>query len=486
MSLKDAQSPNLAKEISHFFESEASLLAELSEQEPLFADVGDETPTLTEPENIRLSCFDPHSKKGKAEMVAFISEHNLSSPNISIHQYTQTVAEVLRLRHHFLSNFPSIDFSAPDAEEQLRELITKKVLVQLSSITRTELLSIFTTNSLVHDLTFFISELLTHSSPQVLLAESRWIGNPETKSLYQYIGSELNWVMSQSRNLGLINFDALRKLRRLKIRVLGASVAAGMIDLLVALGAENIECIDGGRLDITKLAAMPQGNVTSIDELKAIQVMRAAQARNPYGHFRGWPGFIRVKETVGEGKYDCFYDEFVADADLIIEVVDQTAVKVWTRVHGNRSTAHTPILLLADLGNRPIAGLEDAEKGNFFNQQLTKKNKAHLIDLLASKNPTPLQKARAAYLMVKDDVPADHLLQFLVASSGSMPFWSQTPIASRESAAVAAKVILAHLSDRKVMGKNFTALDAPNVLVNELCAEQQELLSQTVAEFLQL
>ena len=93
-----------------------------------------------------------------------------------------------------------------------------------------------------------------------------------------------------------------------------------------------------------------------------------------------------------------------------------------------------------------------------------------------------LNQLRAIYMMVNRDLPDDHRLQLLFTRLGLVPYFSQTPIASRESAAIAAKLVLFQLGGRDMSGKNFHSDEAPKTLVDEFDRGKSEILRKIMTQ----
>lgn len=256
------------------------------------------------------------------------------------------------------------------------------------------------------------------------------------------VGPDLWWLLMVSRCLGLIPFSLLEKLRTLKIRAFGASVAASTLDLLASLGAEDIACVDAGLIDPTNIPRLPMTDVFSIGQPKAQVLVERLRRRNPYGKFQAVVG--RAVPTVAERLTadDVLIDEFLADADLILEVIDDIRMKSYIQTVALKKRPGVPLLFIADLGNAPIVKVvtanADGEVEFPFGRKWTDDERKVLEEVLHDPQKIP----QAALLMVKESLPAEHALQFQLNVHGAMPFWSQTSIASRMSAAMAAKEVL--------------------------------------------
>lgn len=303
--------------------------------------------------------------------------------------------------------------------------------------------------------------------------DARWIYIPEHNTLAYYCGVEIHRLLSETRMLGIIPEDALHKLRSLKIGSIGASVAAGSMDLLVALGAETIHFYDEGILSPSNQPRMPQGHFLNNGRPKVDVVCEQLRGRNPYGDYKGFLGRVVQSNEDKKTPLDISFEEFSNQFDLFLEVADAAHVKA-----GFRDCMHThhptkPIFFIADVGSDPFSNLEVPEQNNFFGQGITAEQ------LKGMKQPATSQHEALASIrrMVGADFPVDHLAQFTLARMGINAFWSQTAISMRESAAITAKLLILYLSARPTANKNIHSSEAPTSLM-QYSQKQLETISR--------
>lgn len=294
---------------------------------------------------------------------------------------------------------------------------------------------------LLDDWEWFKVEFLLVSEPQKMIDDSQWIFDTEKSKYFLCVGKQVLWLLSISRCLGLIEFEKLRQLRYLKIKVIGASVSAMTIDLLVSLGCENITCIDPGLIELSNLPRLPNYDISTVGKSKVDVLMGQLKHRNPYGIFVGFHGKIIENEKDRSHPNDQLLNDFLDETDLIIEVIDDVRLKILVQDFAIKKKI--PLLFIADVGNEPLVKFIDhwnTEQANLYRFILKKEN---------SKN----KKIAAAciYSMVKENVPSEHVAQFLLNCFGVVPFWSQTPNASRLSSGMAVVKILDSL---KITGKS--------------------------------
>ena len=317
-------------------------------------------------------------------------------------------------------------------------------------------------------------------SNEQLERNARWIHLPSSARVFKYVGVGAHRLLAFSRLLGLIRFDTVQRLRTARVRSMGASVAASTLDLLVALGSEDIAFADPGVLETSNLPRMPggMGSVAALGRPKAIVLAELLYARNPYGTYRaivapltvsGGPAEARVPkkgarprqsppmsalglENRGarnsdeppaghrsESPASMELDEFLSDADMVLEVVDQVDLKVVARERMAKIGPHVPLLFLTDAGSDPSAGMELGIHGTVFGQRMGSEERAQLR---ARSRAGRFDFCAAEYALVRGHVPLEAALQLMFAGLGVIPFWSQTPISARESAALGTKLWL--------------------------------------------
>lgn len=299
-------------------------------------------------------------------------------------------------------------------------------------------------SAVADDLVWFSQQLLSVSSPQQIVEEAHWIKDPQTHLFSLSIGPELQWLLTISRCLGLIKLETLRHLRQTKVRVLGASVAASAADLLASLGCEDISCVDPGLIELSNLPRLPMAQVQNVGCPKSAALVQHLLRRHPYGKFRAVVGQA-VPNLTERGIADVTIDQFLADADVILEVTDDIQTKTYVQTVALQKKSGTPLLFIADLGVEPVVKVVRTDKDGKVSRPFGRSWTATERRVLDAAVIDSTKAAPAAYLMVKEDLPNEQALQFLLSCVGVMPFWSQTPVASRQSSALAALAILEEL-----------------------------------------
>jgi len=388
--------------------------------------------------------------------------------NFSLSQFLATVKEVQSLRETCLR--------LTDPEKSLQKIIEKSQ-TQVSSETLEATLQLLQKSTFLQDIVWFAQSFLKVSEVETLVNASCWIQEP-AGDVFLAVGSEIRWLLAVSRCLGLIEMSRLQKLRHAKIRVIGASVAAATVDLLVSLGSEHISCIDPGSIDLSNLPRLPEGKLSSVGQSKSDQLVCQLLAKNPYGHFQSYCARVICQETDRQQKNDVLLDEFIADADIIIEVVDSLKVKVYAQTVALNKKPAVPLIFIADVGNAPIVKVVRSAEGSVelpFGKRSSSFEKelfAHILSTqelaLRSEEGTQLLQ-QLAYITVKDELPPEQAIQYFCWCIGLIPFWSQTPIASRLSAGMAATAVLQELGEQKTLADYLLKEHQP--LITSLCEE---------------
>lgn len=341
-----------------------------------------------------------------------------TQPQYVLSSFFSAWQEVLSLRTHFLEH---------DAEL----ILSKQSALFQKVVSETGLLA---------DILWFKKNFLRYSELEQLVTDAHWIWDEQRSEYSLIIGKELLWLLSISRCLGLISLKTLRMLKETRCVVAGASVAAMTVDLLVSLGCQSIYCVDPGVVEPSNTPRLPHGNAQDWGASKAELLQQQLLRRNPYGDYSCQQAKIITTEQERTEKSDVLLEEFLADADVLIEVVDQVEFKVFIHEYVLQKKPNVPLLFIADLGNEPIVKvLKGSDQGKLrqpFGQDWS-------IEKL---NLNTLTQQQLAYVIVKDELPAEHALQFITSCVGILPFWSQTPIASRMSAALATTALLQTLS----------------------------------------
>ena len=334
-----------------------------------------------------------------------------------------------------------------------------------------ELAELFTHTEFGEDFQWYVHRVLNHTSPETVVVTAQLLGASQPGEQQLYVGPHQHWLLISSRNLGLIRLKALRQLRTLKVCSLGASVAASTVELLASLGCENIKIIDHGLIEPSNIPRLPMASIEKLGTPKVAALIDHLQQRYPYGKFIGVCGKVVAVASEKNDTNDQVINEFVAEADVILEVIDELRMK--TVVHTETVQSGKPVFFIADVGVHPVIKKVQSvvdQVAQPFGRSWTPAERTVLERLKVELPCSPLTLQQAAYLMIGDELPGDHLMQFLLSCQGVMPYWSQTAITSKLSAAETLMQILDMLGGAKY----------------QVSLEQQQHLTAVTKRLLQL
>lgn len=485
---------NLAKVAPELIEA-CSSADEVERVVDLLSDQEAETPRT----NGSIEIIDHHTPAGEKRLKELIEAGALAADSLKPFQHGSK--EIQELKAFFRNSFPRLD-EAPSldasalkenseflnqAVEQVRSIIIERLSNMIPSeadITREEIEDAFNSTTIIEDLTYLAYNIAKRASPESLQEESRYIYDQANHRLVKVIGAEADRLSKMSRLVGLIPFELIHRLKDLKIKVVGASVAASSIHLLAALGAENIEFADPGKLDPSNSPRMPGGatsDATTVGRGKARALKQELQRLRWYGKYLDRLDKVVCSDDPGEGELPV--DALLEDADIVIEVVDDALTKHQLREWIQNHRPDLVTVFAADYGaNHPVVSISHPQEEGYrhFNQSLDTAQRAFLQNLVDGKfENDPAMFLKAIYLIVKDELPADHQLQLLTVAIGLMPFFSQTPITSRGSAVMVAEAVLRHLNGEDLSDRNLTLDDASGTFI-QASPEQESKISEII------
>jgi len=406
-----------------------------------------ERPAISE---YKLQVIDHHTENGLERLR--LHGDNLIKEGLNVYDHVSEGAfqsgskEIVGLAKYYEQVLDRFEIDQPGAEERLGSHVANSLSTLSGGEISTDAIArFFQITPILQDLAALGKGVHSYvQNPSRIEEESRCIWDPVSKQLDKYIGHEALRLLLKTRMLGLVPFKALDNLQTMKIRSIGASVAASLIDLLGSLGAEDIEWADGGLLDPSNLWRMPggMGDFRNSGMSKAIALARLLESRNPYGRFVGHAGMVIPEGMLKTSKHDVFMHDLIFDADIVLEVVDNPWFKNFGRDWMQDNDPYTPLMAPVDASNS-YCGLEYPGEANPFNQNLPEETLQAIRDLVK----LPPEQAQiaglsAVYQMVGKDVNPEHKLCLLLSRLGLIPFLTQTPVSARESAAIGGRIAL--------------------------------------------
>lgn len=363
--------------------------------------------------------------------------------------------------HAELVEFAGWMEAVPETSEAVIEHMISVLSSATPEIPESEIRSLLEATSISQDLATMAQEARKlGGSLEKIESDSRWIWFPEDKLLVKMIGQDAYYLLTvKSRAVGLIPFRALDKLRNLRIRCAGASAVVHLLDLLSGLGAENMEWWDAGKADPSNVGRLGRvGQIKHLGRGKASSLQTELLHAYPYANFRGSQGKVVREQTELETAHDITYDDFLSGAELVIEVIDNAQGKIDIRLHIKRNQQETKVVYLADVSDAFVR-IEDTASENHFGQGLPETHFTSFSEQFAQLQQlpdSPEKKAKLGMLnlqavvhMLYKQFPPEHQLQFLYIIGGLTPFWAQTAISARESAAIGSRLLLELLLDQQ-------------------------------------
>lgn len=360
----------------------------------------------------------------------------------------------------------------PRKSEEILKLIAERTAKILGGGTESDIIQeIFT--PLASDLARFLTHL--DIVRPTILDDARWIYDPNTRTLTKYLGQEAHILLGRSRFLGLIPFTTLEAIENTNFLSLGASVAASSLDLLAAMGAGErgaVTFIDFGEMAPSNQRRMPRGDFRDNGMPKITALMQQLYGRNPHGHYYG----LHAKAGPQNGENEISFDRLCGnDPDVIFEVIDRSDLKTIFRRWLTQEYPNPLLLMTADVGNYPFVSVELPSAGKHFNQKNIYEKPSE-VERLSQIPSSPIEFLRSIYLMVQEAFPPEHQAQFLMVALKLIPFWSQTPIAARETSAMAAKIAIKHFQNEQSQNQLVTLKNTPNNLYPLYTTEQEKLI----------
>jgi len=430
------------------------------------------------PKDIGWEVVDSHTDEGLSRLRRWQRE---SPDKFSLTQYKSAVEELLEHAEGLGKN--------PKDAGGMVEVVVGKIYKATRRIEKKDIESLVRANPISEDLAWLSGEIQrVGGNFEVIDKGARWFRNKQTGKVFKYMGREASGVLRMARLVGLIPFEVIRQLKIEHIVCAGSSAAARTIDLLVALGAENISVWDSGIVSPAKSGLYPgfMGSIEAVGMYKTAALKVQVAGRNPDGMFEFHIGIVKP-DGAELGTDDVSYSGFVKRATLILEVVDdpwtKTGLRNWLAVN----CPNLPVVFLADLGNESIAGIEIPGREEHFHQELSSVELTRMGELPAEisrlDKPAVMKEAlQAVWRMVKKELPPAHALQFVFFLLGMSSAWSQTPIAGVESSVIATKLILSHLMRRNVSERNYNSGGVPSTLVPEFTKEQEVTLGRIIEQ----
>lgn len=431
-------------------------------------------------ESVEWEIINPHDSDGQGIQRLDELHSKLLSENheekVHLLPYEEAMREIAEHIVFFEKN--------PSDEEGVVNKVVNYLMETVPGLKRSEVEALIDHQSITKDVTWLNNEFKQRGSSREIIDQNAiWLHNKETGELIKWIDEKTQEMLHKARLVGLVSFETLDKLRDAKIVVAGASASAKTVELLATLGAKNFLFVDQGIVSPAKSALYPGGmsSVSAVGTRKAIALKKNILSYNPFANIEVKVGLLKQDgESIDLG--DINFSSFTDGATLVIECVDSPEIKTQLRVWMEKHRPDIPVVFLADLGNRPIAGIEWPGLGLHFHQNLS----TNELATMAQKPQSLLEALSFVYQMIKGYLPLTHGLQFIYYLAGITSAWSQSAIASTEASVIATKLILKSLEGDNLLEKNYTSSDTPNTFVKRITPIHTRTLKSILTKLFKL
>jgi len=174
----------------------------------------------------------------------------------------------------------------------------------------------------------------------------QWVFFPWSKSLVHYLSEEMHLEMRTARNRNIINEDEQKKIYNSSVAIAGLSVGSHPALTMAIMGMvkkwrlADPDTISGSNLNRIR------ADVTQIGESKCFLITRQIYQINPYAEILAYD----------KGVDDSNISEFLSGVDVLVEEVDNLAMKISLRLEAKKYKI--PVLMATDNGDNVIVDVE--------------------------------------------------------------------------------------------------------------------------------
>ncbi len=239
---------------------------------------------------------------------------------------------------------------------------------------------------------------------------------------------EILYAINFSRNACIIGDSEQQALAGARVGIAGLSVGGVAGTLLVRTGFLRIIGADGGLVDGKDLNRSGFGTAASVGLPQAHAFARACLAINPFADIRA------IHAHLGSDAYGV--EEFVRDADIVVDEVDALEVKWAIRVAAKQQ--QKAVVMGTDLGCASLLQVEPPEVPPFFGSV----SEAQIADY--RRDPADhLLKTRIALAMLggPDKIPPHYARALAEAQQRRLGYWPQVGEAALLTAALICRAV---------------------------------------------
>ncbi len=243
------------------------------------------------------------------------------------------------------------DLSVEQDKIALQKLFNDKLIHQISDDFEEEQLELFgiknPTKVYTPDFKNEFREFYSDLGKQKPLEEHGvWVYYPWLFKLVHTLAEDDFFTVRTARNRNLINPDEQKKFYNAKIGIGGLSVGSSVAFALTLQGGpKNVKLADMDRLALTNTNRVLSG-IDNLGMLKVEMASRFMYQINPYMNIELYPNGLN-KDNI---------DEFCSDLDLLVDELDNIAVKYLIREYASKYKI--PVVMGADNGDNAVVDIE--------------------------------------------------------------------------------------------------------------------------------
>ena len=272
-----------------------------------------------------------------------------------------------------------------------------------------------------------------HTPEGDLTRAGNWFYFPWNGRLVHYLSDEMHQEVRTARNKNIILKDEQEKLYNAKIGVAGLSVGSHGVLTMTMMGmAKHIKIADPDVISASNLNRI-RYDYTKIGRNKAEVAAEYIYQMNPYSEV----------ELFTEGITEGNIDEFLSDIDVLVEEMDNLAMKIHIRDRARKK--HIPVIMATDNGDNVIFDIERYDLDldlKIFN------GVAGNLTLEEFKKIKPEDMPKLATKIAGADMVVPRMLMSLKEVGKTLYSWPQTG-----DAATLAGITIAHVVKRLILGE---------------------------------
>jgi len=255
-----------------------------------------------------------------------------------------------------------------------------------------------------------------------------WFYFPWSRCLAHYLPEEMHNELRTARNCNIINKEEQVKLLNTTVAIAGLSVGSHSALTLAMMGiAKNFRLADLDEISGSNLNRI-RADVTQIGVNKCVLVTQQIYQINPYSKIESYP----------HGIDDGSMKKFLSGADILVEEVDNLAIKIQLRVQAK--LLGIPVVMATDNGDNVIV---DVERYDLNPDLVIFNGVAGNLTLEEFKQFSPAELPRLATKIAGPKLITPRMQDSLLAVGHTIYSWPQTG-----NAATLAGVGIAYVAKR--------------------------------------